>query len=240
MPKRNMLEIHSHPPEEVFTEAVRELQTCLHEFLAKEHDILLLLSGGANIEVAKQAGLDLLNNPKITCMVLDERFSQNPSENNSLLLQAEGIPVIPSVPEDAETLEAFGARFAALLKEWLIQHPNGKVVCTLGMGPDGHIAGISPLAQELARFRELFVDNPALAVGYPGKLTPAERVTVTAAFLRLIDVVLAFIAGESKQEAFSSLFDSNVQLHEKPVKLLRDLPGRVVVTTDLATGRTAA
>ena len=172
------------------TKASQDLAAALQQALAENTDILLLLSGGGNLVVAQNTQ-GLINQSRITTYVLDERFSRDPAQNNSLQLQAAGIEVELTVPAATESVEEFAARFNGEITTWLLEHPQGKIICTWGMGPDGHVAGISPMPDEADRYQETFYQTTQLVVGYEGNLQPPTRVTVTPTFIcQKIDILL--------------------------------------------------
>lgn len=212
--------------------AVKELLHTLHAL--KSEQVLLLLSGGANVKVAEKAK-DLINGKNIETYALDERYSSSPDLNNSLILQSQGILLNVMVPRLGETLEAFGKRFNSNLLNWRRNNPNGLVVATWGMGADGHVAGISPMPDKPEVFEKLFMQSSDWAVGYSGSLTPPQRVTVTPQLvLQEIDYLLGFISGEEKRAAFNNFREKTTDVHQNPVQLLHHARGKVLISTNLA------
>lgn len=214
--------------------AQAELEKAL---LASQKDkvpVLLLLSGGSALDVVADLDSSLLT--ATTIMPLDERFSSNPALNNSLQMQALGLPVTLLVPEASESLETFGQRFDQLLHDWRRQYPQGVIIATIGMGPDGHVAGISPMPTTPEKFDSLFVTTSAWAVGYSGNLEPAERATVTVEFLEEIDLAIGFVTGETKAEALRAAFSSQAttdfpqDISQLPAVVLPSLDGILFTT----------
>ena len=212
--------------------ATSKLTSSLESALAIQKKILLLLSGGFNLKIIDQIDKKLLNHQNITSYVLDERFSKDPSLNNSLQIKEKGINVNLTVPNDQESLLEFADRFNTELEAWLEQNPDGEIICTLGMGPDGHIAGISPMPEDQAKFEEIF-NQDRLIVGYVGNLSPAARVTTSPNFLAKINLFIALILGEAKKPVFDDFINKRTQPNFHPVQLLHKLSGQTIVFTDL-------
>lgn len=237
--KRNMtpnkLEIHHYDSaDKAQAAATDELTKVLETSLSEKKKILLLLSGGGNLQVAEQVGLRLLNNEDITIYVLDERFSADATLNNSLQLQKIGIAVNLTVPTETETVAQFAERFNLQIQTWVDQNPDGQIICTWGMGPDGHVAGISPMPDEPERFAQTFIGRQQIVVGYTGNLVPPERVTVTADFLtNQVDILLGFVSGAAKESAWQSFVEMTVPESQLPVQLFKRAQGRVIISTDL-------
>lgn len=233
------LHIQTQSSEQARATAIENLRRETDKLLQQKSTALILLSGGGNIEIAKQALLPLIAqnadsfSSQITMMVLDERMSNDPQINNSLLFTEAGLSVTPTIPHSHETVAEFGQRFHQILGHWLEQHPDGKILATLGMGADGHIAGISPFPAEPERFQTLFVDNPQYAVGYQGNLEPAERVTITLSFFQRIQTVLGYISGEEKSEAFTAFVKESTIPAQHPVQLLHTTKAEISLNSDI-------
>jgi 6-phosphogluconolactonase/glucosamine-6-phosphate isomerase/deaminase len=216
------------------TAAIENLQLVLTKAATKQQKVLLLLSGGSNLVIAEQLK-ELINHQLFTKYVLDERFSADPTVNNSLQLKALGIDVQETVPTSGEGLENFALRFDQAIQQWIKNNPTGQVVCTLGMGPDGHIAGISPMKNQPTQFKKTFFETPQIVIGYTGNLNPAERVTVTPNFLTTqIDVLVGLVVGNAKQAAWNDLISKALPDYDLPAQLLKRAKGIVTLFTDLS------
>ncbi len=111
--------------------------------------------------------------------------------------------------------------------------PMGKVIAILGMGPDGHTAGIFPDADEKA-FHDRFEGN-RLVVGYraPEYATCPERVTVTLSFLeKNVDQAFVFVSGEEKHTAWERVLRNDEPIHLLPAGIFQRL-SKVQIFTDL-------
>jgi 6-phosphogluconolactonase/glucosamine-6-phosphate isomerase/deaminase len=223
--------------------AVSAFQAQVSEYLDQSIPLLLFLSGGSNIALAEQALLPLQEadpdrfSRLAKLLPLDERFSTEPQLNNSLQLLQTGIRILPLLPLENEPLELFAQRFGQEIETWILAHPNGKILATLGMGPDGHIAGISPLPIDPQRFDSLFVSNPNLAVGYLGNLEPAERITVTIEGLKHVNAFYGVVSGRTKRDAFEAFRAHSSTPDQHPVQLLHQLDVPIFLFSDLALAR---
>ncbi len=194
---------------------------------------LLLLSGGSALDIVDMVDSELMSRENITIYPLDERFSNDPTANNSLLLRERGAPTYALVPDTGETVEHMGERFDKTLKDWRQKHPQGVIICTFGVGPDGHTSGISPM-DDSERFAQLFSKSNAHAVGYRGSLTPPERVTTTATFLQTqVDVAIGLVCGKAKQVVWNAFVSKNTPIHTHPMQLWHSSRADISVHTDL-------
>lgn len=188
--------------------------------------MLLLLSGGSAL-----APLRLLPEPpSATIAALDDRVSDDPAVSNYLQLVEAGMrPGFDSRPRPGEPREAVAARFDAFLRGWRQAHPEGRVVITQGIGPDGHTAGIFPLAA--ASFSALY--DGAWAVSHAHGAPYPERVTVTPGFLvDQVDASLLYVGGENKREALARALDPTSRPHEVPAAVIQRMRD-VRLVTDL-------
>lgn len=214
-------------------EAITALTATLEQALETGKSVLLFLSGGSNLKLLGNLPKNVLNHKALSICVFDERFSKEAALNNSLQIQALGLPIALSVPTEEETLSAFAGRFNQLLSDWLANNEQGIIIATLGMGPDGHIAGISPFPDDPQYFTKIFMNQDALAVGYVGNLQPPERVTVTPKLLAHITTIIGVITGQAKQTAWQAFMQKATPAHVHPVQLLHALKAKMLFFTDL-------
>jgi 6-phosphogluconolactonase/glucosamine-6-phosphate isomerase/deaminase len=101
-----------------------------------------------------------------------------------------------------------------------------KHVCVLGIGSDGHIAGIP--ANESAYIE----DGYALVTNYVGKKM-GERITLTKRGLSLMDEIIVLVLGEEKKKALE-LMKKEGSEEEIPARfLMRDtISPKVTIITD--------
>ncbi len=186
---------------------------------------MLLLSGGSALSVTNYVDEGLLGE-NLTIGMADERFTADPELNNFAALQAtpfyelaqdKGSNFIGTLPRPGETLAQISRRFGNALDEWRTKHPQGKIFAVLGMGADGHTAGIFPFQAQEAEFSRLFLGHDRV-VGYNngGRKPPPERFTVTLSFFKLIDQAVVFISGQEKKPALEAVLKKTGKLNELP------------------------
>ena len=196
------------------------LTQCLVRELSSGKKVLWLLSGGSNIgaslEVIDNVPADLTENLSIS--LIDERFGEiDFVESNWNKLTKAGfdakkakmIPVLEAGLNFEQTLD----KYREIIKTGFAN--NDIVVAQLGIGDDGHIAGIlpgSPAASETSD----------LVSGYQSQ--PFLRLTVTFPALRKMDVAYAFAFGNTKQPTLSKLKANKLPVSEQPAQILKEIP----------------
>lgn len=224
--------------------AVEAVNALLEEAAENNKKTLLLLSGGSSLDILKGVDASLLS-PDITLAPLDERFSTNPLENNMAQISQtdfytsaleNGVHVVDTRVEEGESGEGLCERFNKALLEWFNENPDGKVIATVGVGPDGHLSGIMPHPEDPEGFRRKFDDGDSnhLVVFYDaGDKNPYPlRVTTTLNLLRKIDVSVVYAVGDNKKEAIEKVKSSEGSLAATPARVLREVPGKVFLFTD--------
>lgn len=232
----------STDPERLVRMASEKLNEVLGDYKKSATSVLLLLSGGSALKLIE--GIDVSNlGPQTTVTVLDERYSQDPEINNFAKIASsefyakakeQGAHFIDTRVVENETQDDLTRRFNSALGEWMQRNPNGKIVATVGMGPDGHVSGIMPFPEDPERFAKLF-EGEELVAGYDAtdKNEYPERVTTTMTFLRKIDQAIVFISGKSKREAWRKFRSESGSLAQTPARVLREMSGNVFIFTDL-------
>lgn len=212
---------------------------------------LLMLSGGSSLALLDHIDTNLIND-RITLSVLDERYSTNPIENNySLICTTDfykkavdaGAHFIDTSVRVGETLEQHASRFADALKKWRKENPQADIIATMGIGPDGHIAGIMPYPEDRSLFKELF-EGTSWITGYDArnaagvkKNSFSLRTTPTMTFIREnITCAISYVTGENKKSALNNVLadsddsPSSYPLAKIPARILREIKDATIVT----------
>jgi len=196
---------------------------------------LLLLSGGSASKALRYIDGNALGR-KLTIGVLDERY--DPTNQNSNFWQLAqtnfyqkakkaGCQLIDTSVKEKQTQKELAEFFEKSLRRWKTKNPEGIIIATIGMGPDGHIAGIMP---GLRNFNKVFRSQQWIAAYDAGNKNPIPlRVTATITFLKLIDLAFAFICGKGKAAAFKKIGRSKT-MASLPAQVLQKIKKATIYT----------
>jgi 6-phosphogluconolactonase/glucosamine-6-phosphate isomerase/deaminase len=229
---RVFMEIVSHNDKDAL---VKMASQKLFSFFEKyrERQILFLSSGGSALsllELAPDANLGV----NITITVLDERFTHRSEiQNFSSLCQSafynksimHGAQAINPLLNMEDGLKISAHKFEKNVRKWIAQNPDGIIFATLGIGRDGHTAGIMPFPEDEDEFNILF-ESQNWFVGYTAKNKSelSKRMTASCTFLReKIDYAIAFVVGEEKRDAISKTLAKNGALKDTPARILHEM-----------------
>jgi 6-phosphogluconolactonase/glucosamine-6-phosphate isomerase/deaminase len=198
--------------------------------------VLLLVSGGSSLAVLEQIAPAVLTS-KLTISVVDERFDHDPLVNNFAQLSklaffaeavSAGASSISTTVAEGESLDSFAARYETALSNWQAENLAGVVIAILGMGADGHTAGIMP------GYSALFASTVATVVGY--EMTPEEslytkRVTVTPRFLeQAVTAAVVYVVGSEKRPLLERIIAHTADEKTYPAMLWHKMSNLTLVT----------
>lgn len=230
--------------EDASAKLTQQLNAKLQESHAKQQPVLLLVSGGSAFDLFPSID-DSAIDEQVTIGVLDERYSQDPKENNFAQFQqtdfyaavkGKGAKFIDTTVQDGEEHEAHAVRFQKALSDWKTSHPDGVIIATVGIGPDGHTSGILPFPENPTLFTELFENPDTLVAAYDadGKNPYRYRSTTTNIFLRsYLDHAFVYAVGENKKDALMRVVSDTGDLPTTPARVLREMKD-VQLFTDVA------
>lgn len=210
------------------------LQTMLREKKRSGVPMLLLLSGGSAFSLLDAIHKDACGT-HIVIGMLDERFSVDEDINNFAQFvktafyanaKTSGAAFIDTRGKGGETQDELTTRFLCSLQNWVTAHRDGVVVATMGMGADGHTAGIMPFPEDPELFRQLFEDEKRWVTAYDaGNKNPYPlRVTVTLPFLReQVAHTIVFVVGEEKKDAMRRVLAEEGLLSETPARIIHEM-----------------
>jgi len=216
--------------------AAKALGALLEQYAAEP--ILLLLSGGSAFSFLDLVSRDNLG-ALVTIGVLDERIDDRKSVNNFSQLTAtkffgdacsRGCSYIDTSVQGHESLADMAARYDDAITLWLGENgEEGKVIVTLGLGADGHTAGIFPGTVELL---ETYTSNmvPLEVSKEINEFT--KRVTATPHFLRTVVAAgVAYVVGEDKCPVLTDLIANEIETEDFPALIWHQIPNLTVVTS---------
>lgn len=210
----------------------------LNELLALStaQPVLLMLSGGSALTILERVDVALLG-PHVTITTLDERFSTDSTVNNFAQIAAttfyrkaieRGVQTISTEVGADETLTEAGVRFDTALHHWRESHEAGVVIATLGVGTDGHTAGIFPhqpsLGLEAADWVVSYEVSPEVNLH-------TRRITTTPTFLKTqVTQAICLITGEEKRDVLQSLQRTDCAFADIPACVMKDMQSVTVIT----------
>ena len=201
--------IRSKNPKE---EAGMALTKTLQKY--RTRPILLMLSGGSASSILEFTATTAINS-NVTITVLDERFSTDSQINNFAQIEATnfykeamkaGVNVISTVVGVGDMLKEAEVKWNNNLHHWRENNPDGVILATMGIGSDGHIAGIIFGGEQV----DFSNDNWIVSYVVPKEINQyTERITPTFTFLRQqIDEVIVYATGEDKRALIKKIINS--------------------------------
>ncbi|HXE10393.1 MAG TPA: 6-phosphogluconolactonase [Verrucomicrobiae bacterium] len=201
-------------------DGVADLTERLVRELADGKQVLWLVSGGSNIPASVQV-MDNISDKlskRLTVALADERYGEpGHSESNWQQLTEAGfdgkqtklLKTLQAGADLEETVKRYGETIQDAFEA------NELIIAQLGIGPDGHLAGIlpgSPAATE----------QIALVAGY--EAPPLKRITLTFPAFRHVDAAYAFAFGKPKKQALEALQSGDLPFAEQPAQILKQMP----------------
>lgn len=227
--------------EQVIQQAAIQLNTLFYSL--KDKPVLFLSSGGSALKVLPLINISNITGT-VTISMLDERFSDEVGENNFSQLmampfytgaQSAGAMFIDPRKQSGDTLASAAERWNAQIHEWVVKNPQGQIIATVGLGKDGHIAGIMPYPEAGTIFESLFCQREPWIVGYQatGKNPFPDRMTTTISFLKdTITNAVAVIAGADKKIALDKVLAEKGTISETPGRVMKEMKN-VLLLTDI-------
>ena len=204
---------------QVTSDLARSIEAALHD----GRQVLWLLSGGSAVDIAAKAAKALPDTgmKNVTISLIDERFGpvghpesvwQQLEEAGFAVTGAKLVPVL-----NGKSLEETAAAWEKAMRE-AFETCDYKIGL-LGIGPDGHTAGILPHspASSYSGSKLVFAYQ---SEAIPGVRPAFERITLTRHALSQLDEIVAPAMGESKREALENL-QRELPVDEQPAQILK-------------------
>ncbi|MCX8008642.1 MAG: 6-phosphogluconolactonase [Patescibacteria group bacterium] len=201
---------------------IKSLNECLRRLIdlcSHEVPTLLFLSGGSSLNLVNEFSKKYKGSlSHITMGFIDERFDREYSNYTQLMKQFPD--VIPKTQQlgaiwiDTRPHKKDQYEMADWYEQTLLSLNYQRLIIVLGMGIDGHIAGIFP--DEARVFYDRFVNTQRMVVGYEAKNEFPHRFTATFPVLEKADTILVRISGREKAKALHQALHGSMPLHICP------------------------
>lgn len=197
----------------------------INQHLAAGDRVLWLTSGGSNIILSAQIASKLAtdNSGNLYVSLVDERYGElgHPDENWQQLLDA-GFEIKGAHPHRPLTGDS-GTETASKFGQWLVEQINLADISIglLGIGSDGHTAGIKPHSSA--------VQSRETAVYY--NWDDHQRITMTPAAIVKLDVAVIQAFGRDKDDTLHKLLTLNLPDDDQPAQVLKRV-NRSILYTD--------
>lgn len=168
---------------------------------------------------------NLTNN--LTISLIDERYGAvGHADSNYYQLMESGFnsknaTCVPILRSDLKDINATTAAFNTFLSQAL--STNDICIGLLGVGSDGHTAGILPDSPAAHESNELAVCYESQNKGNADPSSNHRRITTTFTALRMIDVVYCCAYGSAKLDTLARLQQTNVSLADQPAQILKQI-----------------
>jgi 6-phosphogluconolactonase/glucosamine-6-phosphate isomerase/deaminase len=212
----------------------RILEQRIRSKIERNCPVLLLVSGNSSASIAASACTALADafsrraeqlKLLLTITLADERFgATGHQDSNWSILMEHGFPAtactcVPVLQGNDESKSAFEytvSRYNTFLAEAVRRSRNGDlyVIAVLGIGEDGHTAGILPESPASV----IDPHSTIYATGYRSALF--KRITITPAFFPFIDFALVRLPGSESGTVLASL-QIDMSAGEQPAQLLK-------------------
>jgi 6-phosphogluconolactonase/glucosamine-6-phosphate isomerase/deaminase len=195
--------------------AANYLANLINKHLNDGKRVVWFVSGGSAIQVATAASKAIEKPGRLTISLIDERFGL-PGHQDSNWQQligsgfkingAKSINILKGNKLEDETSQ-FDSSIAKLLNEASLK------IALLGMGEDGHTAGILPHSSA--------VNSPNLVESYQGP--DYQRITLTPKALKKIDTAIVYAMGKNKHTALEAL-EQDLTIDDMPAQIFKQIP----------------
>jgi 6-phosphogluconolactonase/glucosamine-6-phosphate isomerase/deaminase len=135
--------------------------------------------------------------------------------------------VLSTKIDTTDTLQSAGERFVNNLKTWRSQNENGVIIATMGIGADGHIAGMFPGEYDV----DFASDSWVVWYEVPPEINQyTKRITVTNTFLQTQVIEVILFATSTKARLLKPLMHVQTEQPQGPTAILKRLPSVTLYT----------
>ncbi len=212
-----------------WTEIFRALTTAL-----KQHQrVLWVVPGGSNIPTVVKVMAAISNNEsaKLAIILSDERFGPPGHENSNLVQlykagfnpkKAIVVPVLRSMATLTTTVDLYSKAAQTAFTA------ADNVIIQLGMGADGHVAGILPSSPAA-------VETKKWVISYTSE--PFTRITLSPFALKQAQQGFIVAFGKVKQPALVNLRDKKLPIKKQPAQLVKKIPKAYIINDQIGVAK---
>ncbi len=212
-----------------YDETVRRVADSITGALVCHATVSWLTSGGSNVQlqvdvmkaIRRRAGNRL---DRLTILPVDERYGASGYVDSNFQAMKQvgfdpGSAIWPDILEQNTDFDTTIFMYNELVAKAL---QSDVVIATLGIGTDGHTAGILPHSPA--------VHATDLVIGYAANY---QRMTLTSIALKRITTAFVVAFGDSKRHVIDKLRLAKNEVDEMPAMLLYDVSDCTVVMVDV-------
>jgi 6-phosphogluconolactonase/glucosamine-6-phosphate isomerase/deaminase len=188
--------------------------------------VIWLVSGGSNIDIEVNVFNELSESQldKLTILLIDERYgSVDNKDSNYLKLQNAGLDFSKvtnySILSAGQTSpKEAAADYSKVIDDLL--NSGSYIFAQLGLGADGHTAGILPNSPASYDLDESVISYTA---------DDFTRITLTFKSLKKISKAVVVALGQNKMEPILNLANKELSLSEQPAQIFKQLPEAYII-----------
>lgn len=204
---------------------------------AQTQPTLLMYSGGSSLDVLDAIVFDELPH-EVTLVPVDERATNIKRDRNRWQMRQRPFFLRARAHGWLDALDfvhepTLYDQMDSAVRAWMKQNPRGVIFALLGIGEDGHTAGLISAEYSDADFlATMHAPEWFVTLRAPAAMIQ-NRVTCTGTFLRTgVSAAVVYAAGERKRAALARVLASEGRLKETPARIVHDMR-HVDLVTDI-------
>ena len=204
--------------------AVDWLQEKIEHVLTQKENCLLGLSGGSTPgPIYAELGKRDLPWDRVSVCLVDERYISGDSDDSNQKLVMDTLVSSAPIPDQNLIFPHTDMPIEECIKHYE-NHLSPLDVCTLGLGPDGHIASLfPPLSDDAA------AESRAVVHTTTDEFAVHDRISLSLPFLQKSGSCVFFLKGRGKKAVWEEMVQSEEGVERWPAKWLLERGNVTVV-----------